>query len=111
MEGEVSPDEGRVVGRVGGTITEELHHGVSGEAPFKTELKQTNKGGSSGISADGLEASSDNTFAVYCWIPGSLDHSDNMSSSGAKLFIIVVRQQDDDPAGRNIALARLVALL
>ena len=40
---------------------------------------------------------------TYKWAKG-----DNISSSGAKLFI---RQQDGDAVGRNSALARVVSLL
>jgi hypothetical protein len=53
----------------------------------------------------------DNTFNVLLGITDKWDNTDNISSFGAKLFVNVVRQHDDDPASRNFALARVVALV
>ena len=80
-------------------------------SPFEIKAKfkpAVAKRGSSGIIADGLEALGDNPFRVIIGITDSWGKGDNVSSSGAKLFI---RQQDGDPVGRNWALARAAALL
>ena len=59
----------------------------------------------SGIIPDGLDALGNNPFQVIIVITYKWDTDDNISSSGAKLYIRT------HPAGRNFALARDATLV